>query len=290
MSINIEAAEQYIHANSRVLERHRLATLLHGAPASRVVEALQPYRNEDGGFGHGLEPDVRCSESQPAAFLHALEALAEVGALGDPCVDVATTWLESVSRPDGGVAQVLPSADGHPRAPWMVPVAESSFLTFVIAGKLWEGGSTHPWLGRATEWCWSELEGDKPAEGYTVKFALDFLDAVPDPRRAAAAVERLRPAIAADGTLPIPGGVEDERVHPIELSSRPGSPSRKLFSDKQIEADLDRLESEQLDDGGWDFGFLHWSDGQAVEWRGAYTLNALHTLKANNRLPASPVE
>lgn len=46
-------------ANARLLDRHRLAVLLHGAPVAPVLDALRAYRNPDGGFGHALEPESR---------------------------------------------------------------------------------------------------------------------------------------------------------------------------------------------------------------------------------------
>lgn len=284
MSIDLLAAERFIHTNARLLERHRFAALVHGAPGDRVREALLPYRNADGGFGHALEPDLRGADSQPSSVLQALTALAEVDRLDDPLTEQAADWLVANTRPDGGIPTVLPTATAYPRAPWMQPAAESGFLTFVLAGVLWQSGIDHPWLRPASEWCWHRLDTDPDPGGYTVKFALDFLDSVPDPRRAAVVVERLRPALAADGTLPIPDGVEDEKVRPIQLSPRPDSPSRALFTEDQLAADLDRLEREQQDDGGWEFEFLHWSPAQAVEWRGIATIDAVATLAANGRL------
>ena len=117
-----------------------------------------------------------------------------------------------------------------------------------------------------------------------MEFALDFLDAVPDPPRAAAAVERLRPALDADGCLDVPGGTENERLTPLDLSPRPGSPSRALFTDDQIEADLDRLEAGQREDGGWTVEYLQWSPGQALEWRSIATVLAIGVLRENGRL------
>src|SRR5215510_14808730 len=73
MPVDIAAAERFIHANARLLERHRLAVLLYGAPVAPVLEALRAYRNPDGGFGHALEPDVRAPDSEPASVLQALE-------------------------------------------------------------------------------------------------------------------------------------------------------------------------------------------------------------------------
>jgi hypothetical protein len=228
---------------------------------------------------------VRAPESEPAATLHAFEVLAGVGALDDPMVSEAAAWIAAIAEPDGGVPFVMPTATAHPHAPWMTP-SPGSFLTFALAGALHEAGSDDPWLERGTEWCWNRLEGPQDPSAYAVKFALDFLDAVPDHERAVAAVERLRPKIGPDGRIDVPGGTEAEQLTPLMLSAKPGGRSRALFSDELIEAELDALEREQQDDGGWTFHWLAWSPGQSVEWRGAMTLRALHTLHAHGRLSA----
>ena len=284
MPIDINAAERFAHADARLLDRHRLAVLLHGAPVAPVLDALRAYRNPDGGFGHALEPDVRAPESEPAAVLHALEVLAGIEALDDPLVADAAAWIATIADPDGGVPFVMPTAAAHPHAPWMVPSEGGSHLTFALAGAFWEAGSRDPWLGRATEWCWARLEDSEELGAYWVKFALDFLDRVPDEARVTAALAALRGRIGADGSIPVPGGTENERLTPLALSERPGRRSRALFTDDQIEADLDRLEAGQRDDGGWTFDWLEWSPGQAVEWRGAMTLRALATLAAHGRI------
>jgi hypothetical protein len=286
--IDVGAAERFLYDDARLLERHRFAVLFREAPGSRVLDALRPYRNEDGGWGNALEPDLRGPDSQVSGALSALEVLAELGAAADPdVVRLATAtadWLASVALPDGRVPHVLPTAAGYPAAPWMQP-NEGGFLTFATAARLWELGLDHPWLDAATAWCWAQLEGEAPVDGYTVLFALNFLDAVPEPDRVATTVERLRPALHDDGTIAVAGGEDDEKLTPLQLSVRPGSPSRELFSEAQISAELDRLEREQLEDGGWDFDFQHWSPGQTVEWRGIVTLDALRTLRLHGRLP-----
>ena len=147
MQVDVDSAERFVLANARLLDRHRLAVLLHGAPVAPVLDALRAYRNPDGGFGHALEPDVRAPESEPAATLHALEVLAGIGALEDPMVADAAAWVATIADPDGGVPFVLPTAAAHPHAPWMVPSDGGSHLTFAIAGALWEAGSSEPWLG-----------------------------------------------------------------------------------------------------------------------------------------------
>jgi hypothetical protein len=283
MPVDLEAAERFILAGARLLERHRLAVLLHGAPDAPVRAALAAYRNPDGGFGHALEPDVRAPHSEPAATLHALDVLAGLDALDDPMVADAGAWIATIADADGGVPFVLPEAARFPHAPWMVPSDGGSHLTFALAARLVEAGSREPWLARAADWCWARLERPELLGAYGVKFGVGFLDRVPDAGRAAAAIEALRPLLGDDGSMPVPGGTEDELLTPLTLSPRPGLRSRALFTDAQIAADLDRLEAGQRDDGGWTFDWLAWSPGQEVEWRGIVTLDALDTLRAHGR-------
>lgn len=290
MPIDVAAAERFVEANARLLDRYRVAVLLHGAPVAPVLAALRAYRNPDGGFGHALEPDIRAPDSEPAATAHALGVLAGVGALDDPMVGEAAAWVATITAPDGGVPFMLPTAAAHPYAPFFgTPSPGSSFLTFAIAGTLLEAGLAERWLQRASEWCWTELERPGELAAYGVKFALEFLDRVPDRRRAEAVIERLRPRLEPDGSLPVEGGQEGERLTPLKLSEQTEGRSRALFTDEQIDAELDRVERGQHEDGGWTFDHLAWSPGQSVESRGIETLWALTTLHAHGRLDPKQV-
>lgn len=284
--VDVGAAERFVLANARLLDRHRLAFHLHAGPVEPVLDALVAYGNPDGGFGHALEPDIRAPESEPSATLHALAVLAEVGALDHPLVRRAAAWVASNAEPDGGVPFSLPPAARSPHAPFLTlpPSPGGSFFTFALAGLLWEAGSNDPWLERATRWSWARLEEPADLEAYGVKCALDFLDRVPDETRAAETIESLRGHLGAEGSIPVRGGTENERLTTLTLSPRPGLRSRALFTDEQIEADLDRLQAEQQADGGWMFDFQVWSPGQLAECRGLVTLQALVTLGVHGRL------
>jgi hypothetical protein len=283
--VDIDAAERFVLSNARLLDRHRLAVLLHRAPVAPVLDALRAYRNPDGGFGHALEPDIRAPTSEPSSTLHALVVLAGVRALDDPMVGEAVAWVATIAEPDGGVPFSLPASAAYPRAPFLGPPSPGgSFFTLALAGLLWEAGSAEPWLEHATGWCWARLEEPGDLHAYGVKCALDFLDRVPDETRAAEAIERLRPHLEADGSIPVRGGAENERLTALTLSERHGRRSRALFTDDQIEAALDKLEEGQQPDGGWMFDFGVWSPGQLAECRGLVTLLALATLDAHGRL------
>ena len=75
MPIDNSAAENFVWSAARLVDRHRYALLFAEGPAQPVIDALRGYRNPDGGFGHGLEPDLRSPGSQPAPTLYALEIL-----------------------------------------------------------------------------------------------------------------------------------------------------------------------------------------------------------------------
>ncbi len=67
MPVNLPAARQFIFANARLLDRHRAAVLLDGAPADAVVQALRAYRNparSGGSRFHQPSPTTRLAAAR----------------------------------------------------------------------------------------------------------------------------------------------------------------------------------------------------------------------------------
>jgi hypothetical protein len=278
MPVDQRAAESFIWRAARLLDRHRYAMLFAGGSAEPVVEALRGYRNADGGFGHALEPDLRCPASQPAPTLHALGVLNEAGAAGSEMARDARAWIVSIADGDGGIPFVLAGFEDYPHAPWWTP-QPGSFLTFDLAAALHAGGITDDeWLERGTDWCWRSIETAERPSGYWLKNACRFLDAVRDEERARAAIASLAT------TVDLSDKADGEGLRALDLSPHPGSRSRELVSEALIEADLDAVESGQQEDGGWMFDFLAWSPAQATEWRGVVTIEALTCLRDHVRL------
>ena len=282
VTVDVAAADWFIYSSARLLDRHRAAVLLHDSPIEPVLRALAAYRNPDGGYGHALEPDVRGPYSETTSTLHALEVLDELDALGDPLADVAD-WVATVAESDGGVPFVLPTAAGYPLAAWMVPDG-GSHLTFGLAALLGQAGARTAWLDAADEWCWQRLRHVEDLNAYWLKYALDFLDRTADADRAVRVIETLRHLLRPDGSVPVPGGTDDETLSALTLSPSPAARSRALFTNEQISVCLDALEAGQQGDGGWTFDWAAWSPAQTDEWRGLVTLKALQTLRTNGRL------
>ncbi|MCI2265545.1 hypothetical protein [Sediminivirga luteola] len=81
MSIDVPRARTFMTTHARVLDRHRFEAVTTGSAHARraIIDALGAYRNPYGGYGWGIEPDLRDPGSQSAGALHAVEAMAEAG-------------------------------------------------------------------------------------------------------------------------------------------------------------------------------------------------------------------
>src|SRR5438309_11829070 len=86
---DLSAAADFIWRNARLLERHVFTHLFLGGDKAPVLEALRPYQNSDGGFGNGLEPDIRGPVSQPVPVEIAFRTLDQIDAFTEAAVMVA---------------------------------------------------------------------------------------------------------------------------------------------------------------------------------------------------------
>lgn len=288
---DLDAAEQFLAANARVLERRRFARLFRGGAPGPVRDALAAYRNADGGFGHALEPDGRCPGSQPLAIDFTLQVMLETGTWDSGLAAGACDWLAGHAPAEGGAVGVDPSIEGWPHAPWWVPeegAPASLITTGLLAGSLHAGGVSHPWLDRATELLWERIPALGKTGPYDMRGLLWFLEQVPDAERARAAVARLGSMILDQGLVALEPGAPGEVHTPLDFAPRPGSPARAVFSQSLIGAHLDHLAAAQQPDGGWTFNWLAWSPAAEREWRGHCTVMALTLLRDNGRLDAPP--
>lgn len=288
------AAASFLATHGRVLDRRRLAVLLAGADRGSLLPglltALEAYRNPDGGYGWGLEPDLRSPDSQPAAAMHALEVLGEAVPVTTPHAVKLCDWLAAHTLPDGGLPLALPVANPAGCAPlWLHtdPSASSLQMTAQVAagaqllGQHQPAVADHPWLATATRYCLDAIRAiEARPHAYELMFALRFLDAVADRvPEGPDEIRRLGGHLRADGSMQVEGGAPDEVLRPFDLAPRPGRPSRELFSEEVITADLARLAGQQQPDGGWPVEFPSYSPAAAAEWRGYATVQAIAILR-----------
>lgn len=283
---DLSKATDFIWRTARLLERHRFAYLFLGGERQAVLEALRPYQNPDGGFGNGLEPDVRGPVSQPVPTWTALCILDEAGAFADPMVTRVCDYLLSITTEEAGVPFVLPAVRDYPRAPWWETEDQppaSLNPTAAIAALLHKHRVEHLWLTAATEYCWRKLDTLDTTTPYEMRAILPFLDFVPDRQRAEKVFARVGPKILEQKLVTLTSTTTDDAHTPLNFAPRPQSLALSLFSEKVIEVHLDVLASAQQEDGGWQFNWFAWNPAAALEWRGVVTIEALVMLRTYGR-------
>jgi hypothetical protein len=292
VSNRLAAARSFMAGHARVLDRRRFELLFEGGDAEPVLAALAAYRNPDGGYGHGLEPDLRAPESQPAAALHAFEVFADIAPVPTREAVELCDWLDTVALPDGGLPFALPIEDATGCAPFWAdadPQAFSLQITSIVAAHANRVAAhdpavaAHPWLARATSRCLAAIDALETAPAaYELAFAVRLLDAAHDRDGAAPGLlARLGEYVPDDGRLRVVGGRPDETLWPLDLAPEPGRPARTILDEAVVKADLERVAGEQEEDGGWSVDFQSFSPAAALEWRGYATVRALTILRDN---------
>jgi hypothetical protein len=130
---DFDAAQVFVAANARVVDWRRFERLFCGGAARPVRDAVAAYRNDDGGFGHALEPDCRDPASQPAATEMAFRVMDETGSWDDELVRGACDWLEAVAPAEGGaVVQLKVPPRANPPGSGLLTVRAAMVAVLVI--------------------------------------------------------------------------------------------------------------------------------------------------------------
>ncbi|WP_460525844.1 hypothetical protein [Flindersiella endophytica] len=296
MSIDLTAAAAFMSTHARLLDRRRFELLAHPDDpdlARLTLAALEAYRNDDGGYGYGLEPDLRSASSQLGGAGHAFETFAEAApAVTTPRAIELCDWLTTISLPDGGVPFGLQVDDPAGCAPFWAdadPTVSSLQISAFVAlnahalAKRDSAVAAHPWLERVTDYCFDAIRAlDEEPFALILAFCIRLLDTVYDSRpEAAELLDKLGRWVPADGRIPVVGGAEGETLRALDLAPEPDKPARALVSKAVIDSELERVVAEQQDDGGWRVDFDNYSEAAVLEWRGFATVSAIRTLRLN---------
>ncbi|WP_031466199.1 hypothetical protein [Sciscionella sediminilitoris] len=295
MTVDLSTASAFLTAHARLLDRQRYRRLTGAAGPEPVLAALEAYRNPDGGYGWGLEPDLRSPESQTGAALHAFEVFAEIGPHTTERAGQLCDWLDSVTLPGGGLPFALPVTDATGCAPFWSgadPAEPSLQISAIVAENAHRVAAhdpavaAHPWLATVTDYCLSAIGGlEQRPHALVLAFAVRLLNVLAGTRpEALPLLDRLAAFVPRDGRLHVEGGAEDELMRPLDFAPLPGQPARNLLDPVAVEADLHRLAEGQQADGGWRADFHSYSAAAALEWRGYTTVGALSVLRGNGFL------
>jgi hypothetical protein len=289
-----ENAAVFMQTTARPLEQVLFDYHFGNGSVAAVLSKLAAFQNEDGGFGHGLEPDTQAADSSVLATTVALQRLQALGAgRSESLVRQAMHFLRTTYSP---VHQswpfVPPSVTNAPHAPWWRYDADYT--------KYWHNPRPEV-VGYLLDW------GDNDLEQQTLTAVLETIShtkniamhdlycylrlletaALPDDVR-----RTLTPLVKkwADQLVEVnPQKWGKYGLRPLNVAPTPNSLLASRFADA-IEIELDYVVQEQQVDGAW---WPTWSWGEAYPdawqqakqaWKGVITLRNLLTLQAYGRL------
>ncbi len=287
-----------MRAHARPFDLARFNHRFEGGSLAPVLDQLAAFQNADGGFGRGLEPDIRLAASSPLATSVALQRLRELGVgAGHQLVRGAIAYLAAAFDPAlPGWEFVPPEVEDCPRAPWLQyrgrPTAFTPNPSAELCGHLLHYGA----LGgaaaaaRLLEHALAHLAAAPALDMHEVLCYLWLHDAAglgaTERTAAAASIARQAQAVVTRD----PGAWSSYCAKPLWFAPRPDALLAGVLA-ADVARNLDHEIATQHTDGSW-HPFWSWEAEDAVawkgakrEWQGVLTMSVLSALAAHGRLP-----
>ncbi|MNP14311.1 Prenyltransferase and squalene oxidase repeat protein [compost metagenome] len=258
-----------------------------------MLQALGAYQNEDGGFGHALEPDMRCPESQPVATEVGLLILSEVQSYDTEIFERVLSYLKSITMSNGGLPRSTTQVNAYPHAPWWTTEQDGvpsinptgSIVGMLMAQNVRTDFFEESWFRSHISFLWKSLEANVLNDYHDAMQWIPFLEHVEKVTgQDTDKVHHYRNIL--DQWLRGANGIERNEhaegyVHKVlDYVPEPQSYASRLVTQEEVTRHLEWLISTQQDDGGWGITFPSVSAANEQEWRGWLTLERLKILKA----------
>jgi hypothetical protein len=292
---SLRKAVDFLKSRARPLDYRLFQYHFDLRPADAVIAHIAQYQNPDGGFGHALEPDIRCPDSSPICTTVALQYLREVDApASHPVVTSAITYLTKSYDPTHRAwTRLCPAANLHPRAPWWNYDKPAEFFQANCGAEVIAYFNAWPDL---VDPSWRKQLNTLAIEHlFTLPDAMDIHDLLCyqrlaselPPPQAAPIIEKLRRAATAIVERD-PAKWTTYCARPLMIAPTPAWPAAQAIADA-VNTHLDYQIDHQSDDGSWT---PNWSWGEGteagdratLEWRGWLTLRMLLSMAAYGRV------
>ncbi|MFS0725028.1 hypothetical protein [Paenibacillus sp. 1P07SE] len=286
-------AEQYMSEKARPLERTMYKFEFECGSSDAVIAELSAFQNSDGGFGHGLEPDLRTPVSSALATTQALAILERLpdNETKRHMVERTLAYLADHYLEDRGGWEIIPrAAEDAPRAIWWRYGGFDAYWgnpNADIAAYFIDYSTVYPYTrleelqARTIRYLLQECDLTEMHEMLCYLRFCERLDAAAQ----AEVDERMQQFL--DNCI-ITEANEGYGARPLQAADSPEARYYAKYASR-IPAELDSLIAEQGEDGAW---APNWSWQQyeeewlraKEEWKGILTLQALRTLRNYDRL------
>lgn len=273
----IARAARFFEENGRDIDRAAFAYHFAGGSRDDLLGTLARHQNPDGGFGYPLEVDIKAPDSNPFAVVQALLICLWAGAPPEhPVLQGIVRYLEQTQDEDGGW-RFAPAIYQHELAPWFAGWEWPSLNpSCCLAGLLRELGIGSEVLHQRVEGLFERLARSEALLGdeyYNVMpYVYYFLPESDLPGRELYLAGALWWLIRQHTESKLA-----DAVHFLDYVRAPDTYMGRNLPREILDAELDRLESEQQEDGGWPSPY-------DPAWRGPSTVEALLILKAFGRV------
>ncbi len=258
MPVSLARGKDFVYQQGTLWERALFGYLFEGRPPDRLYQCLRCYKNADGGFGHGLEIDIACPESNPAQLEFLLRILADFAIAPGTLLDGTASWLETLLEDDGSLINPRTLAD-YPIAPWWREWGGQRAPDSIVGNFMRLGMST-PKLGEATA-RWVESNAPPASIGtqawlFMLYHAYDYFWHVGDVPGAEEARRFL-----VDKAVELAKAAPEKQWYVLfQLAPAPDRGLTWHIPIELLTRNLDYLERSQREDGGWDdeHGISRW--------------------------------
>ena len=299
-----QRAMAFVREQGRDLDRALLAHHIEAGSADDVLAALASFQNDDGGFGHGLEPDLRTPASSVIATTVAFQNFRSLRVPADhSMVRRAIEYLLEAYDVSRQVWPIIPpeTADA-PHAPWWdYAASEAGFGGFLVNPRVEIVGYLHDYSGivptdlldtltAAVFEHLASLPDEVEMHDIICFVSLAETASLPQSYR-----DRIwaKLAIAAEhGVAREPEQLTGYVLKPLYLVSSPESPLAAGLAD-EVAMNLDFEIKQQGEDGAWSpnfsWGEQHPEAWQIAkrEWQARITLSTLRVLRDFGRIESA---
>jgi hypothetical protein len=295
-------ARAFLLEHARPLEQALYRYFFEAGALDDVYGALSAHQNGDGGFGHGLEPDLQSAHSSALATTTALQILCDVDApLDHPLWTGALDYLLATYDPARQCWPIIPpAANDAPHAPWWTVDGQlgDRFGGYLlnpraeILGYLYQQSTRVPpgFLENVTKSVLAHLAAQPDALEQHDLLCCVRLAARPGLPEAVRQELMLRLERSIACTVAVdPHMWTQYTLQPLAVAPSPGALFAGQLADA-LQANLDALITLQGDDGAWSptwswFGAFAdaWPAAEQA-WKGVLTLAALRQLNGFGRL------
>ena len=294
-------ASAFVMEQGRDLDRALFEFHFGDGTTESVLVALAAYQNDDGGFGHGLEPDLRTTASSVIATTVAFQNFRSLGVPVDhPMVRRGLTYLLDTYDESRQVWPIVPpEVEDAPHAPWWdYSNSEAGFGGFLVNPRVEIVGYLHDYSTEAPPHLLETLTTAVFKHLESLPDAIEMHDLIcfASLAETESLSQELKDRIwrklakaAEHGVAREPEQLTGYVLKPLYLASSPHAPLAEQFA-AELAMNLDFEIGQQGADGAWSPNFS-WGDQHPEawqvakrEWQSRMTLKNLRVLRDFDRI------